>query len=179
MSFGDDLFAYRQTLIAQRAACLAEIDRMTQDAAMRQEPFNEADGARFDSLLELTKTLEAQCHNLWLQESAYWDREAARARAYAEYDRNPKPRPKRDPKPVEAPPPFVCNCATCRGEPHVDESPELPLPVMPLRAGGEVHYFPDDIDRRARAMEQWSPWGRRQRQKSRRYEGYRELNRNK
>jgi len=50
--------------------------------------------------------------------------------------------------------------------------PELPLPVTPLRAGGDVHYFPDEIERRARAMEYWTPWGKRRTRSSRRYEGF-------
>jgi hypothetical protein len=71
-----------------------------------------------------------------------------------------------------------CHCATCaeiRGEsvPDLDVPIVLPVPVVDLRTGGEVHTLKTEVDRRARAMDQWAPWGRRQRYTSRRYEGYR------
>lgn len=64
----------------------------------------------------------------------------------------------------------VCRCPTC-SNPYVDE-PTLPVPVTiepPIES--DSHLLRDDVERRARAIERWSPWERRRRS-SRRYEGF-------
>jgi hypothetical protein len=104
---------------------------------------------------------ERQRRQKALRVERYWKREALRRR---------QAREAREAKCwAEA---VVCNCRQCRGELPPIVTAELPVPVTPLRSGGDVHCFPDEIERRARAMEYWTPWGKRRTRSSRRYEGF-------